>query len=241
MTKRILFIVEGRKTEPRFIRKMMKSFNISDESQTYVYGTNIHVLYNSVFSEGDPEDVDLLLSLKSQSDSEDDRRLLSMDYTDVFLVFDAEVQDPGFDAERMRVMLRYFSNSTENGKLYLNYPMMESYRHMRSVNDGGYLESVVRKGDIHCYKETVNDEGCAELRDPNRYDRRIFEIILLANARKYLYLAYASPMGIGDYVECDGLHLFDVQMDMLEGRGELYVINTSVLIALDYSPRILDP
>ena len=47
-------------------------------------------------------------------------------------------------------------------------------------------------------------------------------------------------MEIGDYAECDGLRLFEVQMGVLEGRGELYVINTSVLIALDYSPRILD-
>ncbi len=240
MTKRILFIVEGRKTEPRFIRKMLASFNISDESQTYVYGTNIHVLYKSVFSKGDPEDVDLLLSLKSQAENEKDKELLSMEYTDIFLVFDVEVQDPGFDKGRMSEMLEYFSNSTENGKLYLNYPMMESYRHMRSIDDGDYLKSVVRKDVIPRYKELVNAEGCAELRDPNRYDRRIYEAILSANALKYLALTCSESTDLDDYVEYDGLLLFGIQMDLVESRGEMYVINTSVLIVLDYNPRLLD-
>lgn len=240
MTKRILFIVEGRRTEPRFIRKMLKSFNISDESQTYVYGTNIHVLYNSVFANGDPDDVDLLLSLKSHADNDKDREMLSKEYSDIFLVFDAEVQDPGFDKGRMSEMLEYFSNSTENGKLYLNYPMMESYRHMRSIDDGDYLKSVVRKDVILRYKELVNAEGCAELRDPNRYDRQIYEAILLSNARKYLSLTCARTVSLGDYIECDGLRLFGIQMDMLETRGEMYIINTSVLIVLDYNPHILE-
>jgi len=237
MTKRILFIVEGERTEDRFVRKMMKVFGIADERKTYVYGTNIHVLYESVFGDSDPEDVDLLLALKSGTEDEDEKKMLSGSYSDILLVFDVEYHDPMFNPEHLRKMLAHFSDSTEYGKLYLNYPMMESFRHMPSLDWREFLDLTVRRSEIPGYKKLVGQHGCRELLDPNRYDRDIMTIVAAANARKYLHLAGGDPDDTGAYDQCDGRLVFDIQMRTMEERDVMFVLNTSSLIIVDWNPR----
>ncbi len=236
MAKRILFIVEGERTEDRFIRKMMSVFGIVDERKTYVYGTNIHVLYDSVFGNGDPGDTDLLLALKSQTDDEEEKKILSESYSDILMVFDVEFHDPLFDPGRIRKMLAHFSDSTDNGKLYLNYPMMESCRHMPSLDWRDFLELAVGRSDIPGYKRIVGEESCKELRDPNRYDRRLMTVISMANARKYLHLVKGDPEDTRAYDQCDGRGIFDIQMRCMEDRDMMYVLNTASLIIVDWNP-----
>ncbi len=236
MSKRILFIVEGKRTEPRFIKKIMSVLGLAEEKEIYSFGTNIHVPDDKVFGDADPEEVDLLLSLKSIADDED-KKILSQSYTDVYLVFDAEVHDPRFDPEHMKELLDRFSDSTEDGKLYLNYPMMESYRHMKSLPDPEYTGSVIRSDDLPRYKRIVGDECCRELRDPNAIDGAKMRAIAFANARKYLFLATGDENSIESYDSCDGRAVFDIQMARLEEKGELFILNTSVLIFVDLNPR----
>ncbi len=236
MTKRILFIVEGQRTEERFIRKMMREFSLTEERETYVYGTNIHVLYESVFGKDDPEDTDLLLALKSQTESKEEKRILSESYSDVLLVFDAEFQDPKFNPEHLRAMLAHFSDSTVYGKLYLNYPMMESYRHMPSLDWKEFLDYTVKRSNVPHYKRIVGEEGCVELRNPNEYDKRLMSAVSMANARKYLHLVNEDPEDIDSYDQCDGLSLFEIQMKSMNDRDVVYVMNTASLIIVDWNP-----
>lgn len=236
MTKRILFIVEGKKTEPRFIKKMMSTLGLAEEKEIYSFGTNIHVLYDKVFGNADPEEVDLLLSLKSIADDEG-KQILSQSYTDVYLVFDVEVHDPRFNPDHISELLNHFYDSTEEGKLYLNYPMMESYRHMRSLPDPDYLGSVIRLEDIPHYKRIVGDECCDELRDPNSIDGLKMREIALANAKKYLLLVTGNADSIDSYTVCDGRMVFSIQMARLKDKEELFIVNTSVLIFVDLNPR----
>ena len=236
MTKRILFIVEGRRTEPRFLKKIMSVLGLADEKEIYSVGTNIHALYESVFGNSDPEDTDLLLELKSRATDPHDKEILSGSYTDIFLVFDVEVQDADYDRNRMERLLDYFSNSTENGKLYLNYPMMESIRHLKSLEDTDYLTSTVKRQDISNYKRLVGEEGCAELKNPNGYDASLMRAVALINSKKYLSLVKKGAVNLQDYDECDSASLFRLQMAYLEEKDEMHIINTSVLIFVDMNP-----
>lgn len=236
MTKRILFIVEGRRTEPRFLKKIMSVLGLADEKEIYSVGTNIHALYESIFGDGDPEDTDLLLALKSRTTDVEDRKILSGSYSDVFLVFDVEVQDADFDESRMIKLLNHFSNSTENGKLYLNYPMMESIRHLKKLDDCEYVNSTVKLHDIPQYKRIVGEEGCAELKNPNGYDAQKMRTVALRNAEKYLSLTCNGNTSPLLYEECDSGLLFELQMEHLRKEDELFIINTSVLVFVDMNP-----
>ena len=60
-----LFITEGSRAEPRFLKSLWKKF-IGSDIEIYSYGTNIHVLIGQIF-EGDDidSDIDLLQHLIS--------------------------------------------------------------------------------------------------------------------------------------------------------------------------------
>ena len=45
----------------------------------------------------------------------------------IFFNFDYEAQDPNFSINKIQRLQKYFSDVTNNGQLYINYPMVESY------------------------------------------------------------------------------------------------------------------
>jgi hypothetical protein len=53
-------------------------------------------------------------------------------------------------------MLKYFNDSTNQGKLFINYPMMESYKHFNKLPDDGFKERIIKAGEIKDYKEIVD-------------------------------------------------------------------------------------
>lgn len=44
--------------------------------------------------------------------------------------FDLEAHHPGFTVEKIKEMASYFVELSDIGKLYINYPMVESFFHM---------------------------------------------------------------------------------------------------------------
>ena len=242
MSRRILFIVEGEVTEPRFLKKILGCYGIAEEHQVFSYNTNIHVLYEMLFSGNDEESLDLLTTLKETA-SEEDIPTLSERYSDIYLVFDAEVQDSKWDPDHIRRMLRYFDNSTENGLLLLNYPMFESIRHMSSLGDPGYLRSSVTLEQTRTYKRLVGTEGCLELLNPNKYDRRIIDVLLRMNIWKLGVLLNMSgeEPDYAVYNACSLRRLFDVQDSSITETGRTFVINTSVMVVLEFiNPNLLN-
>lgn len=234
---KVLFVVEGVKTEPRFLKKMLGFYQPIDDSEIYSVGTNIHVLYQEMFVNNDPEDMDLLGVLKSISNTAQND-ILSQHFSDIFLVFDVEVQDNRFNIENLRRMLNYFSESTENGKLFLNYPMIESYRHMSSPWAEDYLYSAVTMDQIKRYKELVGSEGCKSLRNLSQYDRDVFDMLVKMNLRKVNMICneHDSMPDAEQYANCSGPNLFEKQIENFYVGGELFVVNTSLFIIVDYAP-----
>ncbi len=103
------------------------------------------------------EDIDLpfVISKKKNYDSIQYKN----DFTNIILIFDYEHHDPKFDEEKILKMQRYFTESTDVGKLYINYPMIESYRHLMQIPDDKYEDrkiSVSLQPGIQ-YKQLVKD------------------------------------------------------------------------------------
>ena len=89
-------------------------------------------------------------------------------------------------------MLNYFNKSTNNGKLYINYPMVESFKHLKSIPDRDYIDRIVsldtvKKGK---YKELVGKE--AALKDIRKYDQRICNQVIIHNIIKSYYILYKN-------------------------------------------------
>ena len=126
--RKILVIVEGAKTDFNLMKRLLKIYGISDNHQIVSYDTNIYTLYNQLpENEEEYEDIDLQQILKEREKDERKIALLNERYTDILLIFDLDPQAPDFSPDKIRKMANYFTESTNMGKLYLNYPMVESF------------------------------------------------------------------------------------------------------------------
>lgn len=130
---RTLIIAEGKwekETLFKTICMTFKELDIDWDRDVITYETNIYDLYDKIIDYyGDSEppelmDVDLPILLKTKLKSLEG--LTKQNFTNVLLVFDFEPHDPGFTPEKTSFLLTLFSDSSDNGKLYFNYPMVES-------------------------------------------------------------------------------------------------------------------
>ena len=164
---RTLLVVEGKTEREELYKKLFHCFsemNITDES-IWIYGTNIYNLYADIESEYGENwyedhynDVDLpwLLSY----DKEDMEHCDRSDFKNIYLIFDYERHDPRFDENKILRMQNYFNDATNNGQLYINYPMLESYKDLDELPvDKKYCEKRIPASLARgaSYKNSVRD------------------------------------------------------------------------------------
>lgn len=137
--RKILLLVEGVKTDVVLMRHLLRIYQFEDSYEIIPYGTNIYTLYHEMFDENDPEEMDLLQLLKEREQDPNKKPLFDVTYSDILLVFDLDPQAPDFSAEKISRMAGYFTESSDMGKLYLNYPMVEAFYHMTSIPDPDLL------------------------------------------------------------------------------------------------------
>ena len=77
-----------------------------------------------------------------------------VNFKNILLCFDYDCHDPFYSPEKLNAMQKLFSDPTDNGKLYLNYPMLESYCHCDLRYKEAFLEGADTSGEI--IKKSVN-------------------------------------------------------------------------------------
>lgn len=139
-----LLIVEGNHEKNKLFWLLFNIFpeiNINMDD-VWIYGTNIYMLYDDIKAEygddWDELDVDLPYVISKKKNFE--KIQFKNDYTNIIIVFDYEHQDTNFAEDKILRMQRYFIDSTDVGKLYINYPMIESYQDLFTLPDRTYAE-----------------------------------------------------------------------------------------------------
>lgn len=126
---RSLLVVEGEHEKDRLFWLILRCFpEIEiDKGNIWVYHTNIYILYDDIVRE----------------------------YGEDW--FDYERHGPNFTETKIMSMQQTFTDSTDMGMLYINYPMIESYQHLKNLPDSEYINRTVsasiNAGAI--YKNTV--------------------------------------------------------------------------------------
>ncbi|OLU44571.1 hypothetical protein BO223_07780 [Faecalibaculum rodentium] len=143
-----LVLVEGIGEKEQFFRTLCSAFpelNIRQED-IYVYETNIYRLLHALKAEygDDLSEMDVDLPVILSKDHPDLIGFRKDSFVNIILIFDFELQDPDFSQENIRLLQVVFSDVTDNGQLYLNYPMYESCYDCNGLNDPDFRESVVR-------------------------------------------------------------------------------------------------
>ena len=234
-----LFILEGSRDEPKLLNSLFREMKKSDQQKCFFFHSNLHALANILLPDDEDEldGIDLLLAIKGNSRGNAEAEVLNLRYTDIFLVFDFEPQEDSPVFNKIRKMVSFFNDSTNNGKLYINYPMMQSYRHLIALPDPSFEYRKAVYDSTKSYKQLVEEEATAIPSGIQSYDHVLLYSLAvhhLKKREKLLGRRYALP---DDYDESEDEKVFDFQCSMLKENQCCYVLNTSILLLVAYAPR----
>ena len=131
----IAIISEGEKTEKQIINNLENNFkNFSNKIIFLSYKANIYNLFREIKED---EDIDIISLLKEKQikankirndvENIDVSNINSNDISQIYLFFDYDGHTENASDEEIAKMLNKFDNETENGKLYISYPMVEVF------------------------------------------------------------------------------------------------------------------
>lgn len=233
----ILFITEGLIDEPEFLSKMIDVCYRNKNYNIYSYNTTIHTLVQKLFIDGKiDEDIDIRLALRENEQDEEKRKILSQKYTEIFLMFDFEPQHNKLKFKEVEQMLKLLNDSTDKGKLYINYPMMQSYKHINKMPDNKFENKKVNLKEILKYKQLVGKETYYQ--DVKKYNYPILVSMMIHHLKKVNYILNGKYEILDEekFLNIDFLKLYKLQLNMLKNKKEIFVVNTSILNMLDYNP-----
>ena len=267
--RKILLLVEGKSTEVDLFSRILDFYpEIQVKKQNIlVYNTNLWTLHHALKRNfGDAwyeEEIDFLSFLQSspviqgqitnlQAEQAEADDFKEFKFTDIFLVFDYERQDPSFDASLIRKLLAFWSESTENGLLYINYPMVEAYKHLRKpLPDFDFISRKCNCSTLFSeetkqnkYKLTVGCEsGFTDLR---KYTRDLFKQFVIHNLCK----ASAITRGTSDIsaetarqywnsMSHDEILEIQNQCSLSPIEGFVYVLATCLFFIPEYHSKLI--
>lgn len=159
----ILFVFEGKEREPQLYRAIESLF-FPKETDTIVcsFGNNIYELYRQITQLGEGADIVSVLRehLEGQEDNPLKNITTSSAFAEIYLFFDYDLHHclPLDEINRrLREMLVMFDDETTNGKLYINYPMIESIRYTKELPDADYYLYTIPKDQCGDFKRIAHD------------------------------------------------------------------------------------
>lgn len=156
----ILFIFEGKDDKTYF--ESIKRLFFPKKSETFVctYNSNIYSLYNKLKDHDalhemlEVNTVSVFKEILLERGDETLKDIREDEVSEIYLFFDYDFQENARTLEennkRLSELLEYFTDETASGKLYINYPMVESLRYTKELPDNDY------------WKYTVTRQKCQE-------------------------------------------------------------------------------
>lgn len=130
----IAFITEGDWSEPQLIKNIKKNFYFGS-AEIMPFKTNIHALYQVLKDDDFETDIIDVLCERDNDIKERIGAIGKESISQIFLFFDYDGHDSQCDNENIVEMLDKFNNETENGKLYISYPMFEAFKDFTKEGD----------------------------------------------------------------------------------------------------------
>lgn len=237
---KILFICEGAKTEKHFCNLIIDKYFIQKQKpkEFVAFGTNIYGLYDEMSKDEGLDIVELIKEkAKAKRDMYNYSKLAAGGFSEIYLIFDFDFQAPQYDYEKISNMIDFFDNETEHGKLYINYPMMESFKHFKELPDPNFNSYKVDKKGCLKYKELIGD--ISQIVHFSDITEDVLKIIIKQNLDKYSYITEKELNSYTSYLENFSQRmLLDIQVYNLNKEGQVFVLNTTLFWGIDYFGKI---
>lgn len=243
----ILFVFEGQKAEPMVFRSLEQLFFSGEEVRMVKCSYDLPTLYKRLKDNG----YDLFRSLPlSENGIEvpEDARLDTL-FSQIFLFFDYDFQNRmGIDRLNgiLKEMLDFFDNETDNGKLYVNYPMVESLKYTKTLPDANYWRYTVSRAICveHRFKSEAETFACAEAKgykfiDLSRTSEDIVKnnwmLLKAQNVRKANYIISGKNAWPANKEDVSQYALFKAQnAKYVSTNDEVAILNSFPIFIYDY-------
>ena len=170
------------------------------------------------------------------------KKIFDYRYSDILLIFDLDPQDPAFTADKILEMVSFFVESSDMGKLYLNYPMVEAFYHMKDIPDAAYDSYTATLEELRNrkYKERVNRENRNHDYSKFATTKEECSTVIRQNIDKAWLLAETERVvdGIVQILPDAGAVL-KAQLKKMEEEQLVSVLCTCVFYIADYNPNLL--
>ena len=149
----ILFVFEGNVAEPKIFESLNKLYFSQEEVKIVCCKHDLPTLYSHLVKCG----YDLFRSLPLKENGiaiPKDTRIDTL-FSQIFLFFDYDFQHHGgldYVNRMLKEMLDFFDDETENGKLYINYPMVESLKYTKQMPDNNFYNYIATREDCANHK-----------------------------------------------------------------------------------------
>ena len=232
--KNILLLVEGESTETTFFDNYGKSLMGESNIKIVSYKCNIYAFYN--FLKEYDFQIDLVdgLLLWTQTSEEEKKILANKKFIRKYLVFDFDFQENSYSFEQkveiLKQMSSHFNNESDNGLLFINFPMFEAYRE-KLINQQPATFVVDRTN----YKDVIDKRGkkidASKLKHEDfiqliRESLFIESFILNEHSKKLDYSNIVNSWYDSSILES--------QLQKIEKDGTIYCYNSSVQMAMSY-------
>lgn len=239
---KVLFVLEGEQPEGNIVARLQKAFpeelaDLSSDLVKIVFSSNIYSLYGKL--KDDDGFLDVVEVLKEQH--KEDKELQDLDresVSQVFLFFDLDIhkQPIGESCDQLNELVQFFDNETENGKLFLSYPMVEAINICDFENG---LMSDDRK--LFCIDKCVDDGFKRFANDLNRDSKTICRansrenwlIICKANYEKAQWLM-KLPTGTLSLEQMQQPTILQHQQVLIKNEGVVATLSAFPFFLLEY-------
>ena len=162
----ILFVFEGKEDKTYF--ESIKRLFFPEKSDTFVctYNSNIYSLYSKLKEHDalrgmlEVNTVSVFREILIEKGDETLMNIREDEVSEIYLFFDYDFQEDSRTLEennrRLSDMLAYFTDETDHGKLYINYPMVESLRYTKELPDAEYWTYTVTRQ--RCQEESFKHQ-----------------------------------------------------------------------------------
>ncbi len=235
---KILVVVEGERYDVALVKKLLRIYSLDADYEIVSYCTDIYTLYGAMFADNEPGAFSLVQVLKEKEPDAARKRIFDENYSDKLLIFDFDPHSDNFSPEKICRMAEHFVESTDVGKLYINYPMVEAFRHMKSIPDCCFDSYYATLAELAAGTYKTRVHGCTRDGDPRRFaaTRDECNIVIQQNIAKAWRL-----LGVSPYADLPPgqIEILKAQLKLLGNEAHVAVLSTCAFFIPEYNPRLI--
>lgn len=236
----ILCITEGERLDPRILNHLKNIFGF-ENVKVFPICLNIYNLYQKLTEDNsfDAEFIDTFMLIKEiskgQRNSYNDE-LLSLErdqISEIFLFFDYDGHDTLVEKHPncLSKMLSLFNNETEHGKLYVSYPMIESYKH--PIDATNNIVDIYSDTHYKTFVSKICDKKLNNLSKLLKEDWLNISILHMKSTNHLFNNSFDFPNSYSDTIEMTQEKIYNQQQKYIVNQ-KISIINAFPWFLLEY-------